>query len=200
MPNGLPQAMQWNGSSSFTTASGAFQALKSSRGSSVMTSLRTGRFAKPALHAQAFGKSQHRRGRDCPTAHGSDRRRRRRGKRAAVDVEIDAAERRARRQRHDIDRRGRGADASSRNVVSSTPRLAPRGTKPAGFASRRHAAAASSMARNWSGSSVSIDPHAGPAPKPSAEIMFSDISTDRRSPEISCLGLARVRIATPLPP
>ena len=28
--------------------------------------------------------------------------------RAALDIEIDAAERRARRQRHDIDRRGRG--------------------------------------------------------------------------------------------
>ena len=28
--------------------------------------------------------------------------------RAAVDIELDAAERRARRQRHDIDRRGRG--------------------------------------------------------------------------------------------
>src|SRR5258708_18812230 len=37
VPEGLPQAMQRNGSSSFSTASGAFHALKSSRGSSVMT-------------------------------------------------------------------------------------------------------------------------------------------------------------------
>src|SRR6266446_5480712 len=69
---------------------------------------RTGRFAKPALHAQAFGKAQHR-------AVGIVRQRPRRtggdagmAERATLDVEIDAAERRARPQRHDIDRRGRG--------------------------------------------------------------------------------------------
>src|SRR2546430_7664269 len=67
---------------------------------------RTRRFAKPALHAQAFGKSQHR-------AVGIVRQRPRRtggdagmAERAALDVEIDAAERRPGRQRHDIDRRG----------------------------------------------------------------------------------------------
>src|SRR5882724_3875399 len=37
VPNGLPQAMQLNGSSSFSTRSGAFQAWKSRRGSMVMT-------------------------------------------------------------------------------------------------------------------------------------------------------------------
>ena len=69
---------------------------------------RTGRFAKSALHAQAFGEAQHR-------AVGIVRQRPRRAggdtgmaERAALDIEIDAAERRARRQRHDIDRRGRG--------------------------------------------------------------------------------------------
>src|ERR1700730_826560 len=69
---------------------------------------RTGRLAKPALHAQAFGKSKHR-------AIGIVRQRSRRtggdtgmAQRAAFDVEVDAAERRPRRQRHDIDGRGRG--------------------------------------------------------------------------------------------
>src|SRR6476620_5489139 len=69
---------------------------------------RTSRFAKPALHAQAFGKSQHR-------AVGIVRQRPRRtggdtgmAERATLDVEMDAAKRRTRRQRHDIDRRGRG--------------------------------------------------------------------------------------------
>src|SRR3979490_1439195 len=37
VPNGLPQAMQLKGSSSFSTVSGEFHALKSSRGSSVIT-------------------------------------------------------------------------------------------------------------------------------------------------------------------
>ena len=37
VPNGLPQRMQWNGSSSFTTRRGAFQAAKSSCGASVIT-------------------------------------------------------------------------------------------------------------------------------------------------------------------
>ena len=78
-------------------------------------------------------------------------------------------------------------------MVSSTLRLAPRGTKPAGFCVATPTGAASSMARNWSGSSVSMI-RTTPAPKPSAEIMLSDISTARRSPEMSCLGLARVSI------
>src|ERR1700687_3682938 len=63
---------------------------------------RTGRFAKPALHAEAFGKSKHR-------ALGIVRERRRRtggdtgmAERAAFDIEINAAERRPWRQRHAI--------------------------------------------------------------------------------------------------
>jgi len=54
---------------------------------------RTGRFAKPALHAQAFGKSQHRAGRivrQRPRRTGGDTGM---AKRATLDVEIDATER-----------------------------------------------------------------------------------------------------------
>ena len=70
--------------------------------------LGAGGFAKPALHAQALGEAQHR-------AVGIVRQRAGRAggdagmaERAAFDIQLHAAEGRARRQRHDIDRRGRG--------------------------------------------------------------------------------------------
>src|SRR5260370_846375 len=90
---------------------------------------RTSRFAKPTLHAQAFGKSKHR-------AVGIVRERARRtggdagmAERAALDIEVDAAERRPRRQRHDIDRRGRGemqfAKCSLEHAAFGAPRDQP---------------------------------------------------------------------------
>src|ERR1700716_423018 len=62
--------------------------------------LGTGRLAKPALHAEAFGEAQHgtigivrqRGGRAGGDAGMAER--------AALDVDVDAAERRSRRQRH----------------------------------------------------------------------------------------------------
>src|ERR1700687_5200645 len=90
---------------------------------------RTARFAKPALHAQTFGKSQHRAVRIV-----RERRRRTGGdtgmaERATLDVDIDAAERRPRRQWHDIDRRGRGQ-----------MQFAKRGLKHAALGAARHKA------------------------------------------------------------
>ena len=198
VPKGLPQAMQWKGSSSFSTRSGAFHALKSRRGSSVMTfsgqvdwqsphcthrlsvkrsiarsglsdSAPVGQAVTQAWHSVQPSTFSFTPPKGAPGANGTT---------------------------------SAGADAarwSSRNVVSSTLRFAPRGTKPAGFCVATPTGAASSMTRNWSGSSVSMM-RTRPAPKPSAETMLSVISTAWRSAEMSCRGLARVTIAAPLPP
>ena len=70
--------------------------------------LRAGRFTKPALDAQTFGEPQHR-------ALGIIRKRSLRAggdagmaERAALHVEVHAAERRALSERHEIDRHGCG--------------------------------------------------------------------------------------------
>src|SRR5947209_19708325 len=68
--------------------------------------LRAGRFTKPALNAKAFGEPQHRalgiiRKRSCRAGRYAGM-----AERAALHVEVHAAERRALSQRHDIDRHG----------------------------------------------------------------------------------------------
>ena len=77
--------------------------------------LGAGGFAQPALHAEAFGEAQHgaigivgqragRAGGDAGVAQ-----------RAAIDIKLHGAERRARRQRHHVDRRGRGEVKLAKN-------------------------------------------------------------------------------------
>src|SRR6185369_1604891 len=65
-----------------------------------------GGFAEPALHAEAFGETQHRAigviGQRAGWAGGDAGM----AQRAAVDVKVYGAEGRARRQRYDIDGRG----------------------------------------------------------------------------------------------
>ena len=59
-PNGLPQRMQQNGSSSLSTRAGAVAARKSSCGLQGDDLLGAGRLAQPALHAGILGEAQHR--------------------------------------------------------------------------------------------------------------------------------------------
>ena len=108
-PNGLPQRMQQNGSSSLSTRAGAVAARKSSCGSQRDDLLRAGRLAQPALHAGILGEAQHRPLGIVRQRAGRTGRHAGEAERAAVDVDLDGAERRALRQRDHIDRRGRGA-------------------------------------------------------------------------------------------
>src|SRR5438874_12555366 len=150
VPNGLPQAMQLNGSSSFSTRGGAFQALKSRRGSSVMTfSGQVDSQSPHWTHRLSVKRSIARSGL-------SDR--------APVGQAVTQAWQSVQPSTFSFTppngapgangttSTGAGAARwSSRKVVSSTLRLAPRGTKQAGFRVATPAGAASSEARNWSG-------------------------------------------------
>ena len=70
--------------------------------------LGAGGFAKPALHAEALGEAQHRAIRIIRQRAGRTGGDAGVAQRAALDIQLHAAEGRARRQRHDIDGRGRG--------------------------------------------------------------------------------------------
>src|SRR6185295_13281433 len=77
--------------------------------------LGAGGLAKPALHAEALGKAQHRAIRvirQRPRRTGGDA-----GvaQRATLDIQLHEAEGRPRRQRHDIDRRGSGEAKFAKN-------------------------------------------------------------------------------------
>ena len=129
-PNGLPQRMQQNGSSSLRTRGDAVAARKSSCGFSVMTFSGTGGLAQAALHAGVLGEAQHR-----PlgiVGQGAGRASRDAGKaqRAARDVDLHRAERRARGQSHHIDRRRCGAvqlaQREPQHIALATDRLEAR--------------------------------------------------------------------------
>ena len=71
--------------------------------------LRAGRLAQPALHAGVLGEAQHRPLGIVDERAGRAGRHAGEAERAALDVELDRAERRARGQRDDVDRRRRRA-------------------------------------------------------------------------------------------
>src|SRR5258707_2004488 len=132
VPNGLPQAMQLNGSSSFSTCSGAFHALKSSRGSSVMTCSGQVDWQSPHCTQRLSVK------RNIARSGLSDS--------AAVGQAVTQAWQSVQPSTSSFTppngapgasgtvSTGVGAARwSSRNVVSNTLRFAPRGTKEAGL-------------------------------------------------------------------
>ena len=153
VPNGLPQAMQGKGSSSFTTLCPPLHASKSMRGSSVMTF--SGHVAWQSPHCTHMLSEK----RSIGISGLSD------------SAPVGQA---ATQEWHSVQPStftltppkgaplssaitGTGAGAAacnSRNIVSSTPRLAPRATMPAGFGEATPSGAATSCARKSSGSSV----------------------------------------------
>ena len=85
-------------------------------------------------------------------------------------------------------------------MVSSTPRLAPRGTKPAGFCVATPAGARIQHDAQLVGIVGLDDPHEAGA---EAERRNNACPTSRprgEAPAMSCFGFARVSMATPLPP
>ena len=108
-PNGLLQRMQANGSSSLSTRAAAVAARKSICGLERDDLLRAGRLAQPALHAGVLGEAQHRPFGVRRQRAGRAGRHAGEAQRAALDIELDRAERRAFGQRHDVERRGRRA-------------------------------------------------------------------------------------------
>ena len=108
-PNGLPQRMQWNGSSSLSTRAERGGGAEVDLRREADDLLRAGRLAQPALHAGVLGEAQHRPLGIVRQRAGRAGRHAGEAERAALDIDLDRAERRAGRQRDDIDRRGRRA-------------------------------------------------------------------------------------------
>ena len=185
-PNGLPQRMQWNGSSSFSTRARAVAARKSSCGLRVDHLLRAGRLAQPALHAGILGEAQQRAFGIVAERAGRTGRDARQAQRAAGNVDLDRAERRALRQRDDIDRRRRRA-CNSRNASRITSRFWPTGKKLAGRGEDTCTSIAASAVPSASGSSVSM---AATEPKPSVARIGSASAMVLVSPVMSWRGLA----------
>ena len=108
-PNGLPQRMQ---SKRLLLLE---HARRRGRGAEVELRrqadhlLRAGRLAQPALHAGVLGKAQHRPLGIVRQRAGRTGRHAGEAERAAFDIDLDRAERRAGRQRDHVDRRGRRA-------------------------------------------------------------------------------------------
>ena len=129
VPKALPQAMQWNGSSSFRRGAAPPRPSKSSCGTRRDRVFRTGRGAEPALHAKALGEGEHRLvgivgervGRAGADAGEAER--------AGLGLEGEPAEGRAGRQRHDADRRGRRRVQFAEARVAARSRLPPTGRK-----------------------------------------------------------------------
>ena len=164
-PNGLPQRMQWNGSSSLSTRAVAVAARKSSCGLQRDHLLRAGRLAQPALHAGILGEAQHRPLGIVDERAGRAGRHAGEAERAALDIDLDRAERRARGQR-DRHRPARARRAAVRAAQAAcTSRLPPTGRKLAGRGAAAAAAIARSASPSASGSSVSIVA-TRPPPKP----------------------------------
>ena len=137
-PNGLPQRMQQNGSSSLSTRAGAVAARKSSCGLSVITF--SGQVALHSPHCTQASSAKRSIGRSgssdsAPVGQADTQDE---AQRAALDVDLDRAERRALRQRHDVDRRGRRAMQFAQREPQHVALAADRRESSPGAARRRH--------------------------------------------------------------
>ena len=153
-PNGLPQRMQGNGSSSLSTAS--CSGVESQTRDERDDLLRTGRLAQPALHAGILGEAQHgpvgivrqragRAGRDA-----------RRGTACSRNVDLDRAERRSGGQRNGVGRgRGRAVEFAQRRGAARRACRRPAKNSPAATP-RCAGSIARSASPRANGSSVSI--------------------------------------------
>ena len=136
MPNGLPQRVQSAGSSSLRTRGLRAAGVKSSRGSSRITLLGAGALAQAALDAGILEEAQHRPVgvvEQGPGRAGADAGE---AQRAAADVDLERAERRPCRQRHEVGRRRRGGvqvvqrQAHQRPLAAHRQEVAARQRRP----------------------------------------------------------------------
>mgnify|MGYP003693610945 CR=1 FL=1 len=143
--------------------------------------LRAGRLAQPALHAGVLGEAQHRPLGIVAERAGRAGRHAGETERAALDIDLDRAERRARGQRDDVDRRRRGAlQLAQREPHARRASPRPAGSSP-DAARRRALSIARSASPSASGSSVSMVA-ARPVPKPRPARIGSASASVSREP------------------